>query len=53
VHGEVVQHQPYGVIRVAGVDTKGRPAIVCYRLNVRHEIVIVTTFLDTRASAAA
>lgn len=53
VHGEVVQRQPYGVMRVAGVDTKGRAAIVCYRFNVRHEIVVVTTFLDARASVAA
>jgi hypothetical protein len=53
VHGTVIQRQPYGVVRVSGTDTKGRLVVVCYRLNVRHEIVIVTTFLDTRSSLAA
>lgn len=53
IEGEVEQRQPFGVVRVGGIDAKGRRTIVCWRFNVRQEIVIVTAFLDARACPAA
>jgi len=43
--GTVTQVQPGLVHRIDGRATDGRPTAVCYRLNDRHEVVVITTFL--------
>ena len=43
--GELLQEQP-GKFRYRGVDAIGRALHVVYRLNVRHEVVVIATFVE-------
>lgn len=45
VHGEVWQRQHRGVIRSRGIDPAGRTVDVVWRLNRRHEIVVITAMV--------
>ena len=50
--GQHVQTQPGLIYRIEGPSLSGRPTAVCVRLNSRHEVVVITTFLLTGASRA-
>ena len=45
--GTMTRVQPGLVRRIEGRDASGRTVVVCYRLNKRHEVVIITTFLNS------
>jgi hypothetical protein len=47
LEGEVHQRQPWGKVRMRAVDVTGRPIHVVYRLNTKHEIVVVTAFVES------